>query len=200
MTRSSFATVQLARFDQLQSMESVDTECTVGEPLMWAIGADESAAGVEFGARQAFNHRGEVNWLEPQMPGQVFSTGPAPDNDESFVVITSAGWRLDERFDPDRASDFGLGVLDIRNNMTAVEGLHSQHSFNFTADLTIDAVTLTYWHDDASMRAFAYRPGRHKTQLDKYREFDTADRTSFTRLRVIESRGSVNGSDPMTVV
>ena len=241
MTQCSFVTVQLARFARLTSMGGANTESKVGNPVMWAIGADEVAAHLNLGTQKAFtwialglhdkessardhfaagaeavpyfadaaeswsavlqpfSHRGSVNWLEPLKPGPVFLPGSAPEQDEPFVVITSAGWTFDQSFDPVKALDFGRGVVEVRKNMAAVEGLHSHHSFNFPTELEIDGATLTFWRDDTSMRSFAYRPGHHKTQLDRYRELHTADRTSFTRLRVLESRGSVNGSDPMAL-
>jgi len=239
MARCSFVTVELARFSDLKSMEGIDTSATAGHPRMWAVGADEPDANVEFGAQKAFtwigfglhddersavelfdagdgaapcfagaderwsgvlqpfNHRGEVNWLDPDEPGPVLSSGPIPADGEPFAVITSVGWTLDDRFDADKATDFGRGVLEVRASMDSVDGLLSHQSFGFPGNLDVDGATVTFWRDDAAMRAFAYRPGIHKTEMDRYRERDTADRTSFTRLRVLRSRGSVNGTNPV---
>lgn len=156
-------------------------------------GADERWSGV----LQPFNHRGETNWLDPDQPGPVLTAGPPPTDGEPFAVITSAGWTIDDRFDVDKALDFGRGVAEVRSNMSSVDGLLSHQAFNFPGLLEVDGPTITFWRDDAAMRAFAYRPGTHKTEMDRYRELDTADRTSFSRLRVLESRGSVNGANPI---
>jgi hypothetical protein len=39
--------------------------------------------------------------------------------------------------------------------MTGVPGLRSQQSFFFPGVLECDPVTLTFWRDEASIRAFA---------------------------------------------
>lgn len=167
-----------------------------GESTPFFGGATETWRAV----LQPFAHRGEVNWLEPAEPGLVFDVGPGPQDDEPFVVITSVGWRLDDRFDVDKALDFGRGVAEVRRDMVGSDGLHFQHAFNFDGQLSVDGPTISMWRDDSSMRAFAYRPGVHKTEMDHFREHTTADRSSFTRLRVLRSSGSVQGYTPVAAV
>jgi hypothetical protein len=53
------------------------------------------------------------------------------------------------------------------------------------------------WRDDASMSAFAYRAGEHRSQIERYKREQTADRTSFTRFRALRTSGSWNGSCPV---
>jgi hypothetical protein len=149
---------------------------------------------------QPFAHRGEINWLDPAEPGLVFDVGPELGDGEPFVVITSAGWRLDEHFSLDKALDFGRGVAEVRRSMAEAEGLYFQHAFGIDDHLGVDSPTVTMWRDDPAMRAFAYRPGTHKTEIDHYRAQVNADRTSFTRLRVLRSRGSVQGYEPVAAV
>ena len=239
MPTCSFVTLHLARFDEIRSTAEVDTRCLAGDPVLWAAGADEGAAGSETGSQRAlvwiglglhadeesartlidagpdavpcmsdaaetwaailqpFNHRGEVNWLDAETPGPVFTTGSPPADGEAFAVITSAGWTIDADFDINRAIDFATGVVRVRDSMTSVDGLHSQQTFGFPGLVTIDGITLTFWRNDAAMRAFAYRPGEHKTQLDRFRERNTADRTSFTRLRALHQYGTWHGTDPL---
>ena len=84
----------------------------------------------------------------------------------------------------------------VRASMVSVDGLHSRQIFNVPR-FADDTVTATFWRDDAAVPAFAYRDSEHKSQMDRYRELGTADRTSFTRFRVLESQGSWNGSDPL---
>jgi heme-degrading monooxygenase HmoA len=59
-----------------------------------------------------------------------------------------------------------------------------------------DGVTMSIWRDDASMLAAAYQKGDHRSQLDRHKALPLFDRSSFTRFRILESRGSWNGSDP----
>lgn len=236
MGSCSYVTVNVARFDEPAQLDPLVTDALVGEPLMWAVGADEAGA---FGSRasttwlafglhdtmesadavfdagldavpffsgaaetwsavlQPFSHRGDVNWIAGAQADSRFETGPAPADEEPFVVITSAGYTLDERFDADKALRFASGVAEVRHSMDGADGLFFQHVFNFDGQLILDGVTLTMWRDDRSMRAFAYRPGTHKSEMDHYRANDTADRTSFTRLRILRSNGSVQGHTPV---
>jgi len=156
----------------------------------------ETAGEVWSALLQPFSHRGEVNWLDHESPGQVFSVDEPGRERGPFVVITSVGWTIDAQFDPSRVADFVRGVEMVRESMDSVDGLHSRQVFNFP-DFIDDAVTVSIWRDDAAMRAFAYRAGEHKSQMDRFRQLRTADRTSFTRFRVLESQGSWNGSDPL---
>jgi len=153
--------------------------------------ADETWAAV----LEPIGHRGEVNWLDTDRPGQAF-TPEARRPDGPFVVITSVGWTFDDRFDPAKANDFAYGVERVRATLDSVDGLYSQQSFAMQRTLA-DPITITFWRDDAAMRAFAYRPGEHKFQLDRYRELETADRSSFTRLVALEQRGTWHGGDPL---
>jgi hypothetical protein len=62
--------------------------------------------------------------------------------------------------------------------------------------LECDPITVTFWHDEASIRAFAYGQGSHRRQLDRHRAEGLADRTSFTRFRMLSSSGTWYGVDP----
>ena len=43
----------------------------------------------------------------------------------------------------------------------------------------------------------ACRPGRHRTQMDHQRDVGHFDRSSFTRTRIIASKGAWDGGDPV---
>ncbi|MBM3763637.1 MAG: hypothetical protein FJW36_25825 [Acidobacteria bacterium] len=92
---------------------------------------------------------------------------------------------------------FGQGVVAVRIAMTGMAGLHSQQTFGFDKGIATDPVTVTFWKNDAAVRQFAYGPAVHKMQMDQFRAEDTADRRSFTRLKVLSSEGSWYGGDPM---
>jgi heme-degrading monooxygenase HmoA len=95
-----------------------------------------------------------------------------------------------------RVREFGAGVLAVRASMTGVPGLRSQQSFFFPGVLECDPITVTFWRDEASIRAFAYGQGSHRRQLDRHRTERLADRTSFTRFHVLSSAGTWYGEDP----
>ena len=59
-----------------------------------------------------------------------------------------------------------------------------------------DGVTMSVWRSDSAMIDTMYRPGLHRTQVERHRRDNLADRTSFTRFRVLDTQGLWNGSDP----
>jgi heme-degrading monooxygenase HmoA len=81
-------------------------------------------------------------------------------------------------------------------SMTGVPGLKTQHSFFFPGVIERDPLTVSFWRDEASIRDFAYGQGSHRRQLDRHRADPLADRTSFTRFRVLHSAGTWHGHDP----
>ena len=168
--------------------------------MVFEAGADAVPCLAEAGETwsallKPIGHRGQMNWLDAARPGPAFpSETGRPEG--PFMVITSVGWTFDERFDPAKALDFAYGVGRVRATMDGLDGLHSQQSFSIQGSLA-DPMTVTFWRDDAAMRAFAYRPGEHKFQLDRFRQLESADRTSFTRLVALEQRGTWHGTDPL---
>jgi hypothetical protein len=146
------------------------------------------------GILQPYRHKGEANFLDAATPGLLFDALAEPAAlDAPFVAITSVGWRLGPGFDMERVRQFGAGATAIRISMTAVDGLHSQQSFFFPGGIVLDPITVTFWRDDASARAFSYHAGIHRHQMDRLRPENLADRTSFTRCHVRRSSGSWPG-------
>jgi hypothetical protein len=146
---------------------------------------------------EPYRHKGEVNFLDRENPGLLFDAlGAAAGSAEPFVSITSVGWRLGPELDMNRVREFANGVMAVRMAMTGMQGLHSQQTFGFEKGIALDPITVTFWKDDAAARQFAYGPAVHKLQMDRFRMEDLADRTSFTRCRVVESWGSWYGRDP----
>lgn len=118
-----------------------------------------------------------------------------------IAVMTSVGWDVGPEFQVERAIDFGEAVARVRAAMWSepVDGMTSHQSFTFPGMLVHDGITFTTWRDEAAAVAFAYRPGAHKTEMDRFRLDETADRTSFTRLRPIETHGTWYGADPFAI-
>lgn len=136
---------------------------------------------------------GSCNWIDGghfDAAGEL-AAGP-------IAVMTSVGWNVGPGFEPARAIDFGEAVTRVRTAMWSepVDGMTSHQAFIFRGLLAHDGITFTTWRDEAAAVAFAYRPGSHKTEMDRFRLDETADRTSFTRLRPIETHGTWYGADP----
>src|SRR5690606_14197980 len=133
-------------------------------------------------------HRGECNHFDRECPGPLVQ----PHDDDPggpLVVMTTAGFDLGPDLDMDRVVDFRRNVDRVRLSAAAADGNLARQVFapHTPGD---DGVTITVWRDDAAMSAFAYRPGEHRGQIDRYKRERTADRTSFTRLRAARTRGS----------
>jgi hypothetical protein len=159
----------------------------------WLDDAQERWSGI----LEPFRHHGAANYLDRANPGLLFeSMMPADLADGAVVALTTVGWNVGEGLDMNRVREFGAGVLAVRASMTGVPGLRSQQSFFFPGVLECDPITLTFWRDEASIRAFAYGQGSHRRQLDRHRAEGLADRTSFTRFRVLSSAGTWYGVDP----
>ena len=157
----------------------------------WLAEARESWCGV----LQPFRHHGTANLVDRASPGVLFETTASADgNGGPVVAITTVGWNR-EGLDMNRVREFGAGVMAVRMSMTGVPGMHTQHSFFFPGVLEVDPVTVTFWRDEAAIRAFAYEQGTHRRQLDRYRAENLADRTSFTRFRVLHCTGTWHGHD-----
>ena len=177
--------------DEASAHSSIENRRTIAP---WLAEAVEVWSAV----LRPFRHMGECNYVDQAFPGPIFASLAAPpDPAEPIVIITTAGWVVGDKLDMARVREFSNGVLGVRASMTGVDGLHSQQSFFFPGVLQHDAVTVTLWRDSASARAFAYGPGVHKGQMQRQREQNLADRTSFTRCRIVRGEGTWHGRNPL---
>lgn len=166
----------------------------LADRVAWLNDAQEVWRGI----LHPFRHHGTANYLDRARPGLLFeSMMPGDDDHEPVVALTTSGWNVGEGLDMNRVREFSAGVLAVRASMTGVTGLRSQQSFFFPGVLEWDPITITFWRDQASIRAFAYGQGSHRRQLDRHRAEGLADRTSFTRFHVLSSAGTWYGADPV---
>jgi hypothetical protein len=144
---------------------------------------------------QPFAHRGECNYLHPDDPGLLFEVG-GDDPSGPLVVMTTAGFNMGPELDMARVIDFRRNVDRDRPQVAAAAGSVAVQRFtpHTRGD---DGATLTVWRSDASMSGFAYRPGLHRSQVDRNKAENTTDRTSFTRFRALRTSGSWGGQDPI---
>jgi len=143
---------------------------------------------------QPFNHKGEANYLNKESPCKLFDVlAESPGTNVPVVVITTAGWATP---DMNRVKEFGEGAAAVRISMTAVDGLHSQQSFFFPGVIALDPLTVTLWRDAVAVGKFAYGQSTHRMQLDKQQAQNIADRTSFTRCKILSCKGTWHQTDP----
>jgi len=115
-----------------------------------------------------------------------------------LIVITTAGYNMGPDLNFDRVIDFRRNVDQVRDAMRAIDGnvaaqLFTPHTYGD------DGFTTSVWRDDAAMFTGAYRPGAHRSRVDRHKGKPMADRTSFTRFRALRTVGSWNGGDPVWV-
>jgi hypothetical protein len=164
------------------------------------VDAFGDATEVWSAALQPTKSHGCCNWIGN---GSHFAVDRSlQPTDGAVITLTTAGWELGPDFDVDRALSFGAAVDRVRTWMEdeTIDGLLSSQLFVFPGLLVHDGPTFTIWRDDDAMKNFAYRPGTHKTEMDAFRLDETADRTSWTRLRSIESHGTWWGVDPLSAL
>ncbi len=140
-------------------------------------------------------HRGECNFVDAAAPGLLFEPR-TPDPGGPLFVMTTVGFVPGSQGLRERAVDFRRNVDSVRASLRDMPGLINGQVF---AQLTprLDGATMTLWADDASMTSAMYRPGLHRTQMERYKREATADRTSFTRLRVMRAAGQWGGRCPL---
>ncbi len=136
-------------------------------------------------------HRGECNHLDREMPGEVLQSHE-DDPEGALLVMTTGGYVLGPDFDRSRAVDFTLRSAKVREVVTEADGNLVQQVF-YPHAAGGDPVTMTVWRDDAAMSTFAYRSGLHREMIERHKRVGMLDRTSFTRLRAVCTRGTWNG-------
>ena len=168
-------------------------EHAVDEPLLF-MPFLERAEESWHALLQPFAHRGECNHLDPSKPGELFEI-EGDDPGGPLMVMTSAGFNLGPDLDLGRVLDFRRNVDRAREQADGADGNLGHRVFTPHVPGE-DGVTMTLWRDEAALFKFAYRPGLHRSLLDRHKVEPMADRSSFTRFRVLKSFGSWEGRDP----
>ena len=136
-------------------------------------------------------HRGECNHLDREHPGLIFEAGPV-DPGGPCMVITTAGFNFGPALDINRVIHFRRHVDLVNAWIGQAEGCLANQVFT-PHTVGDDGFTMSIWRDDASMLAAAYRPGEHRAQLDRHKAENLFDRSSFTRLRILQMSGEWGG-------
>lgn len=182
----------LALFTDLQHAEAAFEQSDTYLPDL------AGAAEVWSALLAPFAHKGECNHLSRAEPGALFAVEPC-DRSGPLFVITTAGFHLRSRRDFQRVIDFRREVDRMRSVIDSSDGSLAHQVFApvLAED---DGVTMSLWRDDQAMFAFAYRPGAHRTQVDRQKAEQTVDRSSFTRFQLLRTRGTWGGADPARLV
>jgi hypothetical protein len=178
-----------------------------------ALYADRAAAEAAFTANEHFlpfladtieswhalllpiAHRGECNHLDRSTPQLIFEPS-GEDPGGPLFVMTTAGYVMGPDLDLARVIDFRVNVDKVHEWLQSAEGRVASQVFT-PHTVGDDGVTMSLWRNDAAMIDTMYRPGVHRTLVERHRRENLADRTSFTRFRVLRTRGGWNGADPL---
>ena len=142
-----------------------------------------------------FSHRGKTDWSGTLRDGDTLRPGNDPGG--PLVVLTSAGYVDPAAEDPARIEGFLRGVDAVMAFYATLPGLVRQGLFSGGLVDGRNGVTFTLWATEDAMLGAAYRTGEHRAQLDHQRTVGHFDYSSFTRTRVVASRGTWEGSDPV---
>jgi hypothetical protein len=113
------------------------------------------------------------------------------------LVLTSAGYENPGPQDTDRIQHFLAKVDEVVAYYGTLPSNIRRSVFGGVGVEQIDGMTVSLWENDAAMMQAAYRPGFHKEQMDYHRDNGHFDRSSFTRTRILESKGTWDGSNPV---
>ena len=143
-------------------------------------------------------HRGEVRWRG--VVEKDCAIRPCSEDIEApLAVVTSASF--DDPKNPaelPRMSRFAVKVSEAIEFLGQQPGNLRRAVFNGGFDGR-EGFTLTLWESDDAMLKAAYHSGHHRTLMDESRDGSIFDRSSFTRLRIVQTHGSWSG-DPLKTV
>ena len=136
-------------------------------------------------------HRGEVKWRDTVQSGDaILPASDAPGG--PLVVLTTAGYVSRGPDQVPRIVAFIRGIQAVLEFYGTLDGNLRREVFAGGFDGR-DGFTLSLWRDDDAMQQAAYRPGVHRTLMDQSRDGSLFDRSSFTRARLVDTRGSWDG-------
>lgn len=144
-----------------------------------------------------YAHHGEVDWRGTVLENETFGVAPS-DPGGPLLVITSAGYENPGREDIPRIIEFTRESQRVIEFYETLSGNLRSASYIGALVDGHDSLTATIWKSDEAMMAAAYKPGYHRTQIDRQRKPDPfIDRSSFSRTRILASKGTWDGSDPV---
>jgi hypothetical protein len=146
-----------------------------------------------------YAHRGKVNWRGPLLENETLRIAPL-DPGGPLMVFTSAGYDNPGPNDEDRMLNFFREVERVVEFYATLPGNLRRAVFSGNGVDRHSGMTVSIWTDDKAMMTAAYRPGHHKAQMDYQREVGHFDYSSFSRARILKSKGSWDGADPVSEI
>lgn len=138
-------------------------------------------------------HHGNCNHLDRDLPGDIFTVS-STDPGGATMVITTAGYLPAPKVE--RLIAFRRGVDEVDEWLRNVDGCLANRPFT-PHTIGDDGVTFSVWRDDAAMLAAAYGTGVHREKMNAHKAVNAFDRSSFTRFRIVDSRGRWDGRNPL---
>ena len=146
-----------------------------------------------------FAHRGRVNW-RGDLRDETSIAAATADPGGPLLVLTSAGYENPGPEDFERIGNFNIHVDKVLDFYAQLPGNIRSAVFNGGGVDGIDGLTASLWQNDAEMMQAAYRPGHHREQMEYQRTTGHFDRSSFTRTRILASKGTWDGADPVALM
>lgn len=143
-----------------------------------------------------YAHRGAVKWRDTIEEDSAIRIAPV-DPKGPLVIMTSAGYTNPGPEDMERMKAFTAGIDAVINFYGTLPDNLRRAIFAAGAVDGREGCTMTLWRNDKAMMGAAYRSGVHKEQLAKHQDSALFDHSSFTRGRVVASKGIWDGADPV---
>jgi hypothetical protein len=143
-----------------------------------------------------YSHRGKVNWRGSVKENETFATCQT-DPGGPLMVFTSAGYENPGPDDMPRIVNFIREVDRVQDFYATLPDNIRRAVFSGGGVDGHDGMTVSLWRTDAAMMAAAYKQGHHRDQMDYQRQVGHFDRSSFTRARILTSKGTWDGSEPV---
>ena len=141
-------------------------------------------------------HRGEVNWSTASEPHPALE--PVDEDPKGVMaVVTSAGYLSRDESQHDRIRTFLKKVDAVVDFYGTLEENAARSLFNLVG--TPEGMTFSVWRSDRGMMSSAYREGLHSEYMNMHKGNAMFDRSSFTRLRLLDSSGTWDGIDPREI-
>lgn len=176
----------LAVFDNRASAETMFEDPVAFLPDLGVVTETWSALAIPVASH------GEVNWRGDAEEGLLACRSGLRDG--SLAVVTTAGYTSRDAGQLPRIRQFMAGIIKVVEFYGTLPGNDARAVFSGGLDGR-DGFTLSIWSDDRAMIAGAYKSGAHRAEMDLHEDNALFDRSSFSRLRIIESAGTWDGRD-----
>ncbi len=137
---------------------------------------------------RAYRHKGELNWCHPDASVPAFDTTGHSPEPGPMVTLTSFG----RPKSADAFKRFATMMFGITEDVSKARGLSANLQV-FPDGGELDGCTFSLWASERAALDWAYKGHQHLAALREQHSTPMAQRTSFTRLSVMEASGSWGG-------